>query len=324
MLDTWFSSGLWTFSTLGWPEETEDLAYFHPTTVMETGYDIIFFWVARMAMLSLELLDQIPFRHVYLNGLLRRADGSKVSKSDPQPGDDPAEVIGEFGADAVRYLIATGSSPGNAMKLSWDRLTAARNFANKLWNAARFVIAARQPPGTARARPGPRSTAGSWNGVTTTVATVSELLERFQFGRGRPGSSRSALARLLRLVHRGRQTAPGRAGQGRRAPGGGGPARSLFGRVKAPASLHAVRHRSALGASAGRPGRPRPDSCVMAQARRARPGTETDSRERYRPAGRDRSDPPGAFGFQDRSGRAGAGRNRARSRPRPRLNRKPK
>ncbi|MXX99479.1 MAG: valine--tRNA ligase [Chloroflexi bacterium] len=181
VLDTWFSSGLWTFSTLGWPDETEDLAYFHPTTVMETGYDIIFFWVARMAMLSLELLDQIPFRHVYLNGLLRRADGSKVSKSDPQPGDDPAEVIGEFGADAVRYLIATGSSPGNDMKLSWDRLTAARNFANKLWNAARFVIAAEQPPGTARAAP---TAFDSWilERRDQTVATVSQLLERFQFG----------------------------------------------------------------------------------------------------------------------------------------------
>ena len=181
VLDTWFSSGLWTFSTLGWPDETEDLAYFHPTTVMETGYDIIFFWVARMAMLSLELLDEIPFRHVYLNGLLRRADGSKVSKSNPQPGDDPAEVIGEFGADAVRFLIATGSSPGNDMKLSWERLTAARNFANKLWNAARFVIGAQQQAGPERAAP---SAFDNWilERRDQTVREVSDLLERFQFG----------------------------------------------------------------------------------------------------------------------------------------------
>ena len=181
VLDTWFSSGLWTFSTLGWPDETEELAYFHPTTVMETGYDIIFFWVARMAMLSLELLDQIPFRHVYLNGLLRRADGSKVSKSNPQPGDDPAEVIGEFGADAVRFLIATGSSPGNDMKLSWERLTAARNFANKIWNAARFVIGARPPDGVEPAAP---TAFDRWilERRDQTVREVSGLLERFQFG----------------------------------------------------------------------------------------------------------------------------------------------
>ena len=181
VLDTWFSSGLWTFSTLGWPDQTADLEYFHPTTVMETGYDIIFFWVARMAMLSLALLDEIPFRHVYLNGLLRRADGSKVSKSNPQPGDDPAEVIGEFGADAVRYFIATGSSPGNDMKLSWDRLTAARNFANKLWNAARFVISAQDRSGPPRAAP---TAFDHWilERRDRTVEQATELLERFQFG----------------------------------------------------------------------------------------------------------------------------------------------
>ncbi len=181
VLDTWFSSGLWTFSTLGWPDKTEDLEYFHPTTVMETGYDIIFFWVARMTMLSLALLDEIPFRHVYLNGLLRRADGTKVSKSNPQAGDDPAEVIGEFGADALRYLIATGSSPGNDMKLAWDRLSAARNFANKLWNAARFVINAQAKAGSRQADP---TAFDHWilERRDQTVAQVTELLERFQFG----------------------------------------------------------------------------------------------------------------------------------------------
>ena len=181
VLDTWFSSGLWTFSTLGWPDQTEDLSYFHPTTVMETGYDIIFFWVARMAMLSLELLDQVPFEHVYLNGLLRRADGSKVSKSSPQPGDDPAEVIEQFGADAVRFFIATGSTPGNDMKLSLERLTGARNFANKLWNATRFVLAAQRP---ATGQLAPPSAFDEWilHRAAATVERVSTLLSRFQFG----------------------------------------------------------------------------------------------------------------------------------------------
>ena len=181
VLDTWFSSGLWTFSTLGWPDRTEDLSYFHPTTVMETGYDIIFFWVARMAMLSLELLDQIPFEHVYLNGLLRRADGSKVSKSNPQPGDDPAEVIEQFGADAVRFFIATGSAPGNDMKLSLERLTGARNFANKLWNATRFVLAAQR---SAAGQLAPPSAFDQWilHRAAATVERVSTLLSRFQFG----------------------------------------------------------------------------------------------------------------------------------------------
>ncbi len=182
VLDTWFSSGLWTFSTLGWPDlDSADLKYFHPTTVMETGYDIIFFWVARMAMLSLELLDEIPFEHVYLNGLLRRADGSKVSKSNPQPGDDPAEVIGEFGVDALRFLIATGSTPGNDMKLSPERLTAARNFANKLWNAARFVVSAQEHLAPS---PAPPTAIDDWilHRADEAVRRVDSALARFQFG----------------------------------------------------------------------------------------------------------------------------------------------
>mgnify|MGYP001254470780 CR=1 FL=1 len=182
VLDTWFSSGLWTFSTLGWPEDTDDLSRFHPTTVMETGYDIIFFWVARMVMLSLELRDEVPFKDVYLNGLMRREDGSKVSKSNPQPGDDPVEVIDTHGADALRFMIATGSSAGNDMKLVWQRMDSSRNFANKLWNASRFAIEA---IGEHNAKTlGPLTPMDVWilGRCDHVVSEVTRLLERFQFG----------------------------------------------------------------------------------------------------------------------------------------------
>jgi valyl-tRNA synthetase len=138
VLDTWFSSGLWPFSTLGWPEQTPDLDYFYPTSVMETGYDILFFWVARMIMQGLEMTDKVPFRTVYLHGLIRAEDGRKMSKS---LGNviDPLEVMDEYGTDALRFTILTGSTPGNDMRLALSRVEANRNFANKVWNAARFV-----------------------------------------------------------------------------------------------------------------------------------------------------------------------------------------
>ncbi|MFQ5857981.1 MAG: class I tRNA ligase family protein, partial [Anaerolineae bacterium] len=139
VLDTWFSSGLWPFSTLGWPHETGDLAYFYPTSVMETGYDILFFWVARMIMLGLEMTGDIPFDTVYLHGLIRDGDGRKMSKSTGNVI-DPVEVMDEYGTDALRFTLLTGSSPGNDMKLAYDRIEGNRNFANKIWNAARFVI----------------------------------------------------------------------------------------------------------------------------------------------------------------------------------------
>jgi valyl-tRNA synthetase len=140
VLDTWFSSALWPFSTLGWPDDTEDMRYFYPTTVMETGYDILFFWVARMIMMGLEMTGDIPFRLVYLHGLIRDEYGRKMSKS---LGNviDPLEVIEEYGTDALRFTLLTGSTPGSDMKLSLERVEAARNFANKIWNAARFVLA---------------------------------------------------------------------------------------------------------------------------------------------------------------------------------------
>ncbi len=139
VLDTWFSSGLWPFSTLGWPEDTEDYRYFYPTKMMETGYDILFFWVARMIMMGLEFTGEPPFDTVYLHGLVRDEHGRKMSKT---LGNviDPLEVMNEFGTDALRYTLLTGSTPGNDMNLSLQRVEANRNFANKIWNAGRFVV----------------------------------------------------------------------------------------------------------------------------------------------------------------------------------------
>ncbi len=138
VLDTWFSSALWPFSTLGWPEKTKDLEYFYPTSVLVTGYDIIFFWVARMIFSGMEHMDKEPFKYVLIHGLVRDSQGRKMSKSLGN-GVDPLEVIEEFGADALRFTLATGNSPGNDMRYSTERVTASRNFANKIWNASRFV-----------------------------------------------------------------------------------------------------------------------------------------------------------------------------------------
>jgi valyl-tRNA synthetase len=139
VLDTWFSSALWPHSTLGWPEQTEDLKYFYPTSVMETGYDIIFFWVARMIMMGLENTGEIPFHTVYLHGLIRDEKGEKMSKVKGNVL-NPLEMIDKYGTDALRLALTTGSSPGNDLRLSHERLEAARNFANKLWNASRFIL----------------------------------------------------------------------------------------------------------------------------------------------------------------------------------------
>ena len=139
VLDTWFSSGLWPFSTLGWPQETPDLKYFYPTTYMETGYDIIFFWVARMIMMGLEFTGEAPFHTVYLHGLVRDEHGRKMSKTYGNVI-DPLTVMDEFGTDALRFTLLVGSTPGHDMNLSVKRVEANRNFANKLWNVGRFVI----------------------------------------------------------------------------------------------------------------------------------------------------------------------------------------
>ncbi len=138
-LDTWFSSGLWTFSTLGWPHETEDLKTYHPTTVLETGYDILFFWVARMVLMSTFHLGQVPFKNVYLHGLVRDNKGRKMSKS---LGNiiDPLDMIGKFGADATRLSLIIGAAPGNDLPISEDKVRGYKHFANKLWNISRFVL----------------------------------------------------------------------------------------------------------------------------------------------------------------------------------------
>ncbi|MCI0619910.1 valine--tRNA ligase [Candidatus Wolfebacteria bacterium] len=139
-LDTWFSSGLWTFSTLGWPHHTPDLTTYHPTSVLETGYDILFFWVARMILMSRFLLDDVPFRTVYLHGMVLDKNGKKMSKSNPETAVDPLGAIREYGADAVRMAMIINVGPGQNTMLSEDKIRAYKKFANKLWNIARFVL----------------------------------------------------------------------------------------------------------------------------------------------------------------------------------------
>ncbi|MGZ4107905.1 MAG: valine--tRNA ligase, partial [Tumebacillaceae bacterium] len=139
VLDTWFSSGLWPFSTMGWPENTEDLAKYYPTGVLITAYDIIFFWVARMIFTALEFTEQKPFQDVLIHGIVRAEDGRKMSKSLGN-GIDPLEVIEKYGADALRFMLLTGTSPGNDQRFVYEKVEASRNFANKIWNAARFVL----------------------------------------------------------------------------------------------------------------------------------------------------------------------------------------
>ncbi|HUT16227.1 MAG TPA: valine--tRNA ligase [Anaerolineae bacterium] len=192
VLDTWFSSGLWPFSTLGWPEDTEDLRYFYPTDVLETAYDILFFWVARMIMLGLEMTGEIPFHTVYLHGLIRDQHGQKMAKSKGNVM-DPLVVVEDYGADALRFALLTGSTPGNDMKLSMQKVEAGRNFANKLWNAARFVIQnldeSDSTPDIAQAvalwkrKPGALSLPARWilSRHHRLIGEVNRLIDRYQF-----------------------------------------------------------------------------------------------------------------------------------------------
>jgi valyl-tRNA synthetase len=184
VLDTWFSSGLWPFSTLGWPEETGDLKRYYPTDVLLTGYDIIYFWVARMIFLALEFTDDIPFKNVLFTGLVRDAEGRKMSKSLGN-GIDPMEVIDQYGADAMRYMLSTGCTPGNDQRFRFERVEAARNFANKIWNASRFALMHLE--GVEEddlSLTGPFSTADQWilHRLNETVRDVTRLLNRFDFG----------------------------------------------------------------------------------------------------------------------------------------------
>ncbi|MBE3560461.1 MAG: valine--tRNA ligase [Ktedonobacteraceae bacterium] len=186
VLDTWFSSWLWPFSTLGWPDDTPDLRRYYPTTVMETGYDIIFFWVARMVMSGIHFMGTIPFEVIYLHGLVRDAKGEKMSKSKNNVV-DPLEVMDKYGTDALRFTLATSSTPGNDMKLIEERIIGNRNFANKIWNASRFVLMA-----TAEISDGvpdvsslqPRTLADRWilSRFERLALSVTRLLNDFQLG----------------------------------------------------------------------------------------------------------------------------------------------
>jgi len=191
VLDTWFSSGLWPFSTLGWPDATPDLKYFYPTSVMETGYDILFFWVARMIMLGLELTGEAPFHTVYLHGLVRDGDGRKMSKT---LGNviDPREVMDDYGTDALRFTLLTAGTPGNDLNLSLQRVEANRNFANKIWNIARFIVsnlpADFQRASNSRSEPPTREAnlqlADRWilSRLNQVIADCTRLIEGYEFG----------------------------------------------------------------------------------------------------------------------------------------------
>ena len=188
IFDTWFSSGLWPFSTLGWPDDTPDFRTYYPTSVMETGYDIIFFWVARMMMLGLELTDREPFHTVYLSGLIRDPLGQKMSKTKGNVV-DPLGVIDESGADALRFALIHGATPGNDQRFGAAKLEHARNFANKLWNATRFVVGARPatiPEGAERRLPDARhlGPAERWllSRAAATTEAVDEAMAGYAFG----------------------------------------------------------------------------------------------------------------------------------------------
>ncbi len=190
VLDTWFSSGLWPFSTLGWPDDTEDLRYFYPGSVMETGYDILFFWVARMVFLGLEFMGEVPFYTVYLHGTVRDERGQRMSKTKGNVI-DPTEVTQQYGADALRFTLVTMAGPGTDMKLSLNRVEASRNFANKIWNATRYTLRALAGGEVARGPDGavlpPEraacSLADRWilSRLQRVTESVTDLMERYQF-----------------------------------------------------------------------------------------------------------------------------------------------
>ncbi len=182
-LDTWFSSALWPFSTLGWPDKTPELEYFYPTDTLVTGYDIIFFWVARMIFSGIEQMGQAPFHTVFIHGLVRDAQGRKMSKSLGN-GIDPLEVIGQYGADALRFTLATGNSPGNDMRFTDEKVEASRNFANKLWNAARFILMNIGDSEVAPGLPAELALEDKWvvSRFNTLAKAVTENLEKFELG----------------------------------------------------------------------------------------------------------------------------------------------
>ncbi|MEE3467522.1 MAG: valine--tRNA ligase [Eubacterium sp.] len=185
-LDTWFSSALWPFSTLGWPEQTEELKYFYPTSTLVTGYDIIFFWVIRMMFSGIEHTGHVPFNTVLIHGLVRDSQGRKMSKSLGN-GIDPLEVIDKYGADALRLTLVTGNAPGNDMRFYWERVEASRNFANKVWNASRFMLmnfAQNEGLDYAEVKPEELTKADRWilSKVNNLTRDVTALMEKFELG----------------------------------------------------------------------------------------------------------------------------------------------
>ena len=184
VLDTWFSSALWPFSTLGWPDETEDLKYFYPTSTLVTGYDIIFFWVARMIFSGLHNMGEVPFENVLIHGIVRDSQGRKMSKSLGN-GVDPLEIIDKYGADALRFMLVTGNAPGNDIRFYEERVEAARNFANKIWNASRFVMMNLDEELMEKYKNSNKySIADRWilSRMNTVVKEVTENIEKFEIG----------------------------------------------------------------------------------------------------------------------------------------------
>ena len=182
-LDTWFSSALWPFSTLGWPEKTPEMEYFYPTSVLVTGYDIIPFWVMRMMFSGIEHVGEVPFKTVLIHGLIRDSQGRKMSKSLGN-GIDPLEVISQFGADALRLTLITGNAPGSDMRYSEEKMTASRNFANKLWNASRFVHMNIDDFNVENKLPDELETEDKWiiSTLNQTAKEVAENLDKFELG----------------------------------------------------------------------------------------------------------------------------------------------
>ncbi len=185
VLDTWFSSGLWPHSTLGWPEDNPDFDYFYPTAVLETGYDILFFWVARMIMLGIENTGKAPFNTVYLHGLIRDSSGAKMSKTRGNTM-DPLELVEKYGTDALRFALTTGTAPGNDLRFTENRLEAGRNYANKIWNASRFVISALEDKegleGWSEVEPKHREDRWIVSRLDRVTADMNHLVESFELG----------------------------------------------------------------------------------------------------------------------------------------------
>ena len=258
VLDTWFSSALWPFSTLGWPDETTELARFYPTTVLVTGFDIIFFWVARMMMMGLHFMGEVPFRDVYIHALVRDEKGAKMSKSKGNVI-DPLGLIDQYGADALRFTLAAMAAQGRDIKLSTQRVEGYRNFATKLWNASRFAeingcarVAGYRSEGQRECR----STAGSSARPRAAATEISGGDRGLSLQRRGERRLSLRLEHLLRLVSRADQAVALRRGRSRRKTKRAPAPPSCSTRSSAAASLHALRHRGALGDQ----GRGRPEA----------------------------------------------------------------